>query len=151
MLAGEPFSDHPGCVDPVVAAYLRALNDRLDHLERQRLLPYAARVVGTRGDRALRRARRRECLAFTGLRPGPGARMRLALLLGVRWALRPDRGAGEYAARRAIADGRVEDAFRLLDRLVGAPLEPPPLARPVELGAELRVARAGAQLQLDPR
>lgn len=119
MLAGERFSDDPRCVDPVIAAYLRALNDRLDHVERQCLLPYAARAVGTRGSRAARRARVRECLEFAGVRHPLTARVRFALFMGLRWGLRLNRGAGEYAARRAVADGRTEGAFLLLDRLTG--------------------------------
>jgi hypothetical protein len=47
MLAGEPFGDHPRSVCPVIAAYLRSLNDMADNRRRQRLLPYAAAAVGT--------------------------------------------------------------------------------------------------------
>ena len=128
MLAGERFSDDPRCVDPVIAAYLRALNDRLDHVERQWLLPYAARAVGTRGSRATRRARVRECLDFAGVRHPLTARVRFALLMGLRWGLRLNRGAGEYAARHAVAGGRTEGAFLLLDRLIG---DDPGLMTPV--------------------
>ena len=42
MLTGEPFSDHPSSVCPVIAARLRACNDRLADEERQRLVPIAA-------------------------------------------------------------------------------------------------------------
>jgi hypothetical protein len=49
-LAGEPWSDVPACVSPVIAAYCRALNDRLPDAPRQRLKAYAARQVGTAGD-----------------------------------------------------------------------------------------------------
>src|SRR3954454_13886856 len=49
MLAGEEFTDRPKCADPVIASFLRAFNDRLDTRQRQRLRPYAAAVVGTRG------------------------------------------------------------------------------------------------------
>ena len=150
MLAGEPFSDSPRCADPVLAAFLRAFNDRLSHRDRQRLVPYAARVVGTRGGRRRRRERLRLCLAFAGLRSHASARLRFAVLLGVRWVFRLERGAGEYAARLAIAQGRVEEGFRLLDDLVGGS-EPAAFPGPVVLGPELRVARAGAQLELDPR
>ena len=37
MLAGEPFSDRPRCVDPVIAAFLRTYNDGLDDSRRQDL------------------------------------------------------------------------------------------------------------------
>lgn len=47
-LAGEPFSDEPACVSPVIGAFLRVWNDSLDEEPRNRLLqPYAARVIGT--------------------------------------------------------------------------------------------------------
>jgi hypothetical protein len=36
----EPFSDHPKCTSPVVSAFLRSLNDRLDDEKRQLLLPF---------------------------------------------------------------------------------------------------------------
>jgi hypothetical protein len=52
MLAGEPFSDEPGCACPVLAAVLRASNDRFDDAARQRLYRYAAAAVDSRGDQA---------------------------------------------------------------------------------------------------
>lgn len=47
MLAGEPFSDRPTTVSPVLAAFLRGYNDALDDDRRQLLLPWAAACVGT--------------------------------------------------------------------------------------------------------
>jgi hypothetical protein len=49
-LAGEPHSDSPACVSPVLRAMCIALNDALDHEPRQRLRPYLARTIGTAGD-----------------------------------------------------------------------------------------------------
>ena len=49
MLAGEPFSDHPHSVCPVIGSFLRAYNDRIDDRRRQDLYAYAAAVVGSRG------------------------------------------------------------------------------------------------------
>ena len=49
-LAGEPWSDHPACVSPVLGEFLRSWNDSLDNKTRQKLKPYAARVIGTSGD-----------------------------------------------------------------------------------------------------
>ena len=46
MIGGEPFSDRPRCVCPVVASFLRGWNDRAGYADRQRLHPYAPRVVG---------------------------------------------------------------------------------------------------------
>lgn len=57
MLAGEPFSDHPRAVCPVIAAVLRRYNDTLDDWRRQDLYAYAARVVGSRGNARLERMR----------------------------------------------------------------------------------------------
>ena len=57
MLAGEPFSDHPRSVCPVLAALLRHYNDALDDEHRQDLYAYAAKVVGTRGSVRLELAR----------------------------------------------------------------------------------------------
>jgi hypothetical protein len=136
MLADERFSDKPRCVDPVLAAYLRAFNDRLGHADRQRLVPYAARAVGTRGGRARRRRRLDMALAFSGLDSHLAARARIGLVIGLRWGLRLEHGAAEYAARCAIADDRVEAGFALIDHLIGgdAPSVPAPVPEPVPAG-----------------
>ena len=42
-----PHSDSPPCTCPVLAAYVRAINDRMDDNTRQLLLPYLSRLVGT--------------------------------------------------------------------------------------------------------
>lgn len=49
-IAGESFSDHPQCVSDVLARYGRTLNDRLGDEARQRLVPFAKRLIGTAGD-----------------------------------------------------------------------------------------------------
>jgi hypothetical protein len=49
-LAGEPHSDDPACVSPVLRAFCTALNDSLDEAPRQRLRPYLARTIGTAHD-----------------------------------------------------------------------------------------------------
>jgi hypothetical protein len=49
-LAGEPHSDQPACVSPVLRAICIALNDGLDEAPRQRLRPYLAQTIGTAGD-----------------------------------------------------------------------------------------------------
>ena len=50
-IAGEPWSDHPQCVSPVIGAFGRAWNDgmRTDE-ERASLKPYIPRLIGTAGD-----------------------------------------------------------------------------------------------------
>jgi hypothetical protein len=49
-MAGEPWSDHPQCACPVLAAFGRDLNDRLPDDKRQLLKPFIAAQIGTRGD-----------------------------------------------------------------------------------------------------
>ena len=51
MLAGEPFTDQPESVCPVIASFMRAYNDSIDDSRRQDLYAYAAKVVGSRGER----------------------------------------------------------------------------------------------------
>jgi hypothetical protein len=46
LLAGEPFSDEPACVDRELAAILRQSNDRLSDADRPRLVPLLGRAVG---------------------------------------------------------------------------------------------------------
>ena len=116
MLAGERFSDRPRCVDPLLAAFLRAFNDRLHARHRQRLLPYASLAVGTRGDGRDRRAR---CLAFLG-HAGLGLQLRARLIaaFGLPALLDPEGAIAELAARRCARDP--EAGFALLDTLVDA-------------------------------
>ncbi|MFT3665561.1 hypothetical protein [Piscinibacter sp.] len=58
MFAGEEFSDHPACVDPVLAAFGRRWNDALtDQAERDHLKRYIPMLVGTRGSVELSRLR----------------------------------------------------------------------------------------------
>jgi hypothetical protein len=49
-LAGEPHSDEPACVSPVLRAFCTTLNDSLEDRPRQRLRPYLTRTIGTAGD-----------------------------------------------------------------------------------------------------
>jgi hypothetical protein len=57
MLSGEPFTDRPSSVCPVIGSFLRAYNDSLDNERRQDLYRYAAKIVGTRASTAVQRAR----------------------------------------------------------------------------------------------
>jgi hypothetical protein len=50
FLAGEPHSDDPSSVSPVLRAYCTTLNDTLEDGPRQVLRPYLARTIGTAGD-----------------------------------------------------------------------------------------------------
>jgi hypothetical protein len=47
-LAEEPHSDRPTSASPVIAAFARPLNDAMDRQTRQRLIPFAPRIQGTR-------------------------------------------------------------------------------------------------------
>ena len=46
LLAGEPFSDEPACVDRELAAVLRRANDLLSDRDRHLLLPFLGRGIG---------------------------------------------------------------------------------------------------------
>ena len=47
FLAGEPHSDAPGCASPLVQAFAVAANDLMPGAARQRLKPFAPRIIGT--------------------------------------------------------------------------------------------------------
>jgi hypothetical protein len=145
----------------VVAAFMRSLNDRLSHAERQRLIPYASHALGTRAGRRPTRERRELCLAAAGANTECGAlrrlfarlaiRIRIWALVGLRGALRLDEGAGVLAARMVFARQGADSAYALLDRLLeaGEELEPAPLADPVQGAAQARVAAAIGELVRD--
>jgi hypothetical protein len=57
MLAGEPFTDHPTSVCPVIASFLRSYNDSIDEGRRQSLYECAAKVVGSRTGQRVQAAR----------------------------------------------------------------------------------------------
>jgi hypothetical protein len=130
LVAREPFSDRPDCVCPVIAAFLRGWNDRSAYADRQRLRPYARRIVGSNSSRTVTRWRRDLCLAWVGTDLGGGwlrrglrmlaVRLRIAAFYGVRYAFRLNEGAGEYAARVLYSRRDVESAFGLLDALLAA-------------------------------
>ncbi len=48
-IAGEPWSDHPQCVSPVIAAFMRNWNDSLNNEDRNRLISpeLIAKTIGT--------------------------------------------------------------------------------------------------------
>ena len=50
VLAGEPFSDHPRCVDPLLARLAWAVNDWSNESVRSMLVLLAPRMIGTRND-----------------------------------------------------------------------------------------------------
>jgi hypothetical protein len=57
MLAGEPFTDRPVSVCPVIGSFLRAYNDAIDATRRQDLYAYASKVIGSHADEEVKLAR----------------------------------------------------------------------------------------------
>ena len=116
-IAGEPWSDHPECVCPVIAEFCRRWNDGLPSHERNAILrPMVPRLVGTRGSAAL--AHKRSLMAADWLvREHTPAWLRLAGLIdhADTLAALPEiadmarvpsiRGALEAARRDAAAAG----------------------------------------------
>jgi hypothetical protein len=121
LLADEPFSDHPECVSPVVGAFLREYNDRIDDRRRQDLRSYAAAIIGSRGEPATEVTRARRCLQWAAARRtryGPSFLTRLLVRGGRRVEL-----AGVYAGAAAWGVRRTDaahaGALRFLDELIG--------------------------------
>ncbi len=50
-LANEPRTNHPESASPVIAMFCRLINDRVGDQERQRLVAYVPRLVGTNASR----------------------------------------------------------------------------------------------------
>jgi hypothetical protein len=124
MLAGEPFTDQPVTACPVIGGFMRAYNDACDDRRRQDLLPYAAAVIGTRGDDELAERRAAACLRFAQQMRTPRTRVG-------RWfaARRPSTGtigrpaieaAGVIAARalRKVDDATHPRALAFIDELI---------------------------------
>ena len=129
MLAGEPFSDHPASVCPVIGSFLRAYNDSIDDRRRQDLYAYASRVVGSRSSIGVQRERA-DLLAEWAFemqrrqwtsRYLPLARLRMASLRRQPSA----HAVGTYAVRAIPrnTDETHAEALELLDHLLslGAP------------------------------
>ena len=117
----------------MIAAFLRACNDRSSHAERQRLRPYARRLIGSRSRRSVTRRRRDICLIWAGVDLGGNAlsramrhfavRMRILALIGIRPALRMNEGAGELAARVVFSRYDFDTGLWLVDTLLEAGTE----------------------------
>jgi hypothetical protein len=123
LLAGEPFSDHPTSVCPVIGAFLRRYNDAVGDEHRQCLYAYAAHVVGSRASEEVQRMRAARMVEWTAdLR----RRRRKWYWLPEAWLMLawPEISDWEILARRAIrelvhhpATVRTE-ALALVDELV---------------------------------
>lgn len=141
FIAEEPWSDHPKCVSPVIAAFLRSWNDALDDETRQILKPYAIKslnTVGTEADEEIRAWMAtewlaRECapafLRLAGLTEHAETLEQLADLDGSRAAknAQPALSAARAAAR-ALAASHAASQVAALDAAraaaAGKKLEP---------------------------
>jgi len=128
MLAGEPFSDHPVSVCPVIGSCLRAYNDWIDDDRRQDLYRYASRVVGTRSPQEVQRARADRVIAWAG----EAARRRWTRFLLVRgifalmlWPQPDDLGSRMVQAVARRRRGSHQEVLDLIDELVGMGVRPP--------------------------
>jgi hypothetical protein len=120
LLAGEPFSDRPACVSPVVAGFLRAYNDLLDDRRRQDLRESASAAVGSRADRRIEAERARRCIEWTAARR-PRSRPGLLTKLLVRAGRQLD-AAGTFAGAAAWGVRRTDavhaDVLGFVDELI---------------------------------
>lgn len=112
LLAGERFSDNPRSVCPVIACFMRTLNDSIPEDRLQELYPYAATIVGTRGDRGLRRERARLCASWCR---AMGETSAVAGRLLGRWG---GQRAAMICARGALRCGGPSLALALAEALI---------------------------------
>lgn len=115
MLAGERFSDHPRSVCPVIAAYMRTVNDCLDEDGRQELFPYAAAIVGTRDSRHSSVHRGRLCRVWMQGLGGPSSRWGRFF---PGWVSGGE--AASLCAKAALREGGPPLALALADALIAA-------------------------------
>ena len=153
MIAGEPFSDRPASVCPVIGSFLRAYNDSVSRTRRQDLYAYAARVVGSRADAQVEKARA-ECLAAWRPDRRHGRLRRLLPLAVIRAACGPWQPPIDYLGAYAVqsiathTDQTHADALALVDRLLAitpSDRDHPP-ARPIKptrAGSEPAISTGG--------
>jgi hypothetical protein len=125
-VAGEEWTDHPECVSPVIAAFLRNWNDSLPDEDRGRLLrPYITKAIGTRGTKAQEQKRAwmatdwlaRECapafLRTAGLTEHAEALEKLAAITTTKRAeaAQPTLRAARAAATDAATDAATAAAW----------------------------------------
>jgi hypothetical protein len=120
MLAGEPFTDRPECVCPVIAEFLRTYNDEVDEKRRRDLYDYASHAVGTRAGNDIERLRANMCLRWWARLDKP-VRRRIRMVM---WGLAPAAAARDSeiayrAAKKAAASRDLhKGVLALLDDLV---------------------------------
>jgi hypothetical protein len=116
MLAGEPFTDHPASVSPMIGYLLRAYNDAVDDGRRQRLYPYAAKVVGSAASRTVEQAR---AARLTAELPHKPRRLSRFLLGPLAPEPSPDRVAAGIVSRLKPNDDRGHrKVLDLVDELI---------------------------------
>ena len=147
MLAGEPFTDRPECVCPVIAEFLRTYNDEVDEQRRRELYDYASQAVGTRAGNDIERLRANMCLRWWARLDKP-VRRRIRM---VTWGLAPAAAARDSeiayrAAKKAAASRELhESVLALLDDLVSvgrARTPAPQLPEPADVPAAAVAVRA---------
>jgi hypothetical protein len=110
FLAGERWSDHPACTQPVLAAIARGVNDLVSPDARDSLLPMVPRLIGLSSNDP-RLAVRVALLAAVEALPVASMERQRALAVGVRHSL-------EALARSGDADEELteqaEHAFALV-------------------------------------
>jgi hypothetical protein len=148
MLAGEPFTDAPRTVSPVLAATLRGYNDGLDDERRQTLKRFAAASLGTATGRQDEKRRRRMVRQATVVTASGGPRGRLARIL----AADPYLVARSIARRVAVSDDDALHAamIALVESLVavgrtGPDLDPQQLLDPADAPAAAPPAAAATR------
>ena len=161
MLAGEPFTDRPASVCPVIAAFLRTYNDRVDDRRRRDLYRFASKAVGTRGSDSLEERRAELCRRWISechprLAGGPA---RLVPVRWRTWGTKDDEYAAMVAGRLAAQSvrrsraGAHEAALALVEHLIACAAQgPDPAAQPP--GAPLPTAspkRSSPTAPLMPR
>jgi hypothetical protein len=128
MLAGEPFTDRPDCVCPVIAEFMRTYNDEVDERRRRDLYDYASKAVGTRAGNDIERLRANMCLRWWAALDKP-VRRRMRMVM---WGLAPAAAARDSeiayrAAKKAAASRELhEQVLALLDDLVSVGRAPAP-------------------------
>ena len=129
LLAGERFSDHPRAVCPVIAAFLRTYNDRLDDGNRQELYRYATMVVGTAAGHRVRRERERMLMRWAS--PEPLTRFGRV----VEWIMGRDVSVADAARRAASLDPacRRAEVHALMVSLLAVGARPAPAVADSEL------------------
>jgi hypothetical protein len=85
VLAGEPWSDHPRCVHPVLASVARRVNDACSDDGRDALIPLALPLIGTRAAPVSAVVVQRCARAALSVRPDL---RRLRRMAGRRWMAR---------------------------------------------------------------